>query len=143
MFASCSSSFQRTTAPVLQAAVRNQAARYLSGVEMVPLDAILVVTEALKKAINVRLEFTAGGNTVTDGAKVSGSIDSNMAIKEHGLKLREKWNTDNSIGATVDYEKLMPGLRLEGAVQGQLKSGHQLLVVHSGADRVVSVPLLS
>jgi voltage-dependent anion channel protein 2 len=35
-----------------------------------------------------------------------------MAIKEHGLKLTEKWNTDNSIGATVDYEKLMPGLKL-------------------------------
>ena len=104
-FASCSSSFQRTTAPVLQAPVRNQAARFLSGVEMVPPDAILGVTEALKKATN-ELEFTAGGNTITDGAKVSGSIDSNR------LKLREKWNTDNSIGATVDYEKLMPGLKL-------------------------------
>ena len=52
------------------------------------------------------MEFTAGGNTITDGAKVSSSIDSNR------LKLREKWNTDNSIGATVDYEKLMPGLKL-------------------------------
>ena len=58
------------------------------------------------------LEFTAGGNTTTDGGKVSGSIESKMAIKEHGLKLTEKWNTDNSIGATVDYEKLMPGLKL-------------------------------
>ena len=58
------------------------------------------------------LEFTTGGNTITDGNKVSGSIDSNIAIKEHGLNLREKWNTDNSIGATVDYEKLMPGLKL-------------------------------
>ena len=35
-----------------------------------------------------------------------------MAIKEHGLKIREKGNTDISIGATVDYEKLMPGLQL-------------------------------
>ena len=35
-----------------------------------------------------------------------------MAIREHGLKLTEKWNTDNSIGATVDYEKLMPSLKL-------------------------------
>ena len=70
MFASTSSSLQRTTAPVLQAAVRNQPARFLSGVEM-------------------------------------GSPDAIMAIKEHGLKLKEKFNTDNSIGATVDYEKLM------------------------------------
>ena len=58
------------------------------------------------------LEFTAGGNTTTDGGKVSGSIESKMTVKEHGLKLTEKWNTDNSIGATVDYEKLMPGLKL-------------------------------
>ena len=76
----------------------------MSGVEMGPPDTILGVTEAL--------EFTAGGNTITDGGMFSGSIDSNMAIKEHGLKLTEKWNTDNSIGATVDYEKLMPGLKL-------------------------------
>merc|ERR1711902_175615 len=31
---------------------------------------------------------------------------------DHGLKLTEKWNTDNSVNATVDYEKLMPGLKL-------------------------------
>ena len=81
MFASASSSLQRTTAPVLQAAFRNQAARFLSGVEMGPPDAILGVTEAFKKDTNE-------------------------------LKLKEKWNTDNSIGATVDYEKLMPSLKL-------------------------------
>ena len=44
---------------------------------------------------------------------------------------------------SLELAGLVPGVRLEGAVQGQLKSGHQLLVVHSGADRVVSVPLLS
>ena len=45
---------QRTMALVLQAAVRNQAARFLSGVEIVLPDAILGVTEALKKATNER-----------------------------------------------------------------------------------------
>ena len=54
MFASASSSLQRTTAPVLQAAFRNQAARFLSGVEMGPPDAILGVTEAFKKDTNER-----------------------------------------------------------------------------------------
>jgi voltage-dependent anion channel protein 2 len=58
------------------------------------------------------LEFTAGGNTTTDGGKVSGSLETKMACKDHGLKLTEKWNTDNSVNATVDYEKLMPGLKL-------------------------------
>ena len=66
----------------------------------------------LRRTPTSGLEFIAGGNTITDGGKFSGSIDSNMAIKEHGLKLTEKWNTDNSFGATVDYEKLMPGLKL-------------------------------
>merc|ERR1712079_480149 len=31
---------------------------------------------------------------------------------EHGVNFTEKWNTDNSLNATVDYEKLMPGLKL-------------------------------
>jgi len=52
MFASASSSLQRTTAPVLQAAVKNQAASFWSGVEMGPPDAILGVTEAWKKDTN-------------------------------------------------------------------------------------------
>ena len=52
MFASASASLQRTTAPVLQAAVRNQAASFWSGVEMGPPDAILGVTEAWKKDTN-------------------------------------------------------------------------------------------
>ena len=52
MFASASSSLQRTTAPVLQAAVRNQAASFWSGVEMGPPDAILGVTEAWRKDTN-------------------------------------------------------------------------------------------
>jgi len=58
------------------------------------------------------LEFVAGGNTTTDGGKVNGSLETKWACKESGLKLSEKWNTDNSINTTLDYEKLMPGLKL-------------------------------
>jgi len=58
------------------------------------------------------IEFTAGGNTTTDGGKVNGSLETKWSCKEQGLKLTEKWNTDNTINATVDYEKLMPGLKL-------------------------------
>ena len=29
-----------------------------------------------------------------------------------GLSLTEKWNTDNSLNTTVDYDKLLPGLKL-------------------------------
>ena len=38
---------------------------------------------------------------------------------------------------------LVPAVGLERAVQGELEARHQLLVVDGGADRVVSVPLLS
>jgi len=58
------------------------------------------------------VEFTAGGNTSTDGGKVSGSLETKYKIKEHGLSLTEKWTTDNSLNTTVDYDKLMPGLKL-------------------------------
>jgi len=43
---------------------------------------------------------------------VNGSLETKWSCKEQGLKLTEKWNTDNTINATVDYEKLMPGLKL-------------------------------
>ena len=54
MFASATSSLLRTTAPVLHAAVtvRHKAASFRSGVD--PTDAILEVTEALKKNINIK-----------------------------------------------------------------------------------------
>jgi len=58
------------------------------------------------------IEFTAGGNTTTDGGKVNGSLETKWSCKDHGVKLTEKWTTDNSINTTMDYEKLMPGLKL-------------------------------
>jgi len=58
------------------------------------------------------IEFTAGGNTTTDGGKVNGSLETKYKAKEQGVNFTEKWNTDNSLNATVDYEKLMPGLKL-------------------------------
>merc|ERR1719259_1482111 len=39
-------------------------------------------------------------------------LDICSSVKEQGLKLTEKWNTDNTLNASVDYEKLMPGLKL-------------------------------
>merc|ERR1719431_981586 len=39
-------------------------------------------------------------------------LDAKSKIKEHGLSLTEKWNTDNSLNTTVDYDKLCDGLKL-------------------------------
>ena len=66
----------------------------------------------VKSKTSSGVEFTAGGNTTTDGGKVAGSLETKYKMKEHGLSLTEKWATDNSLNTTVDYEKLMPGLKL-------------------------------
>merc|ERR1712098_203854 len=66
----------------------------------------------VKSKTSSGVEFTAGGNTTTEGCKVSGSLETKYKIKEHGLSLTEKWTTDNSLNTTVDYDKLLPGLKL-------------------------------
>jgi len=66
----------------------------------------------VKSKTSSGVEFTAGGSTATDGGKVSGSLETKYKIKEHGLNLTEKWTTDNSLNTTVDYDKLVPGLKL-------------------------------
>merc|ERR1712226_769332 len=53
---------------------------------------------------------------VTCSSAIGGA--SNFAIgakykcKDYGVNITEKWNTDNSLNTTVDYEKLMPGMKL-------------------------------
>jgi len=58
------------------------------------------------------IEFTAGGNSTMDGGKVGGSLETKYKCKDYGVNITEKWNTDNSLNTTVDYEKLMPGMKL-------------------------------
>jgi len=56
--------------------------------------------------------ITAAGSSSTDGSKVSGSLETKYKLAEQGLSLTEKWNTSNSLSTTLDYEKLLPGLKL-------------------------------
>jgi len=66
----------------------------------------------VKSKTSSGVEFSAGGSSSTDGGKVTGSLETKYKIKEHGLSLTEKWNTDNSLNTTVDYDKLCDGLKL-------------------------------
>jgi len=66
----------------------------------------------VKSKTSSGVEFNAGGSTTTDGGKVTGSLETKYKIKEQGLSLTEKWSTDNSLNTTVDYDKLLPGLKL-------------------------------
>jgi len=71
----------------------------------------LVKLEVKSKSAN-GIEFTAGGNSTMDAGKVTGSLETKYKCNDYGLNITEKWNTDNSLNTTVDYEKLMPGLKL-------------------------------
>jgi len=66
----------------------------------------------VKTKSSTGVEFTAGGSSKTEGGAVTGSLETKYKIAEHGLSLTEKWNTDNSLNTTVDYDKLLPGLKL-------------------------------
>jgi len=78
--------------------------------------------------------INASGSSSTDGSKVSGSLETKYKIAEHGISLTEKWNTSNSLSTTLDYEKLLPGLKLtldgsfepnSGAKAGKLKTEYK------------------
>lgn len=93
----------------------------------------LVKLDVKSKSSN-GVQVNASGSTTTDGGKVSGSLETKYKIAEHGLSLTEKWNTSNSLSTTLDYEKLLPGLKLtldgsfepnSGAKSGKFKTEYK------------------
>merc|ERR1712212_1421905 len=64
----------------------------------------LVKLEVKSKSAN-GIEFTAGCNSTMDAGKVTGSLETKYKCNDYGLNVTEKWNTDNSLNTTVDYEK--------------------------------------
>jgi len=93
-----------------------------------------VVKLDVKSKSSNGVEFNAAGSSSTDGGKVSGSLETKYKIAEHGVSLTEKWNTSNSLATTVDYEKLVPGLKLtldstfepnSGAKSGKFKTQYK------------------
>lgn len=59
------------------------------------------------------VEFNAGGIHNQETEKVFGTLETKYKIKEHGLTLSEKWNTDNTLAAEVSVvDKVARGLKL-------------------------------
>jgi len=77
----------------------------------------------VKSKTSSGVEFTAAGNSTTDGGKVSGSLETKYKVADKGISLTEKWTTDNSLNTTVDYDKLVPGLKLTLDANFQPNSG--------------------
>jgi len=59
------------------------------------------------------VEITAGGNNALESGKVQGNLETKYKIKEHGLTVTEKWNTDNILNTDISLEdKVAAGLKL-------------------------------
>jgi len=66
-----------------------------------------------KSKSDVGVEITAGGSNVVETGKVAANVETKYKVKEHGLTLTEKWNTDNTLSADLALEdKLSKGLKL-------------------------------
>lgn len=88
----------------------------------------------VKSKTSTGLEFTAGG-TSNDAGVVAGNIETKYKCSEYGISLTEKWNTDNTLNATLDIQdKVMPGLKVTldgnfkpntGSVAGKLKTEYK------------------
>ena len=86
----------------------------------------------VKTKTNNGVEFNSSATNNSDSGKVSGDLETKYKLKEYGVTLTEKWNTDNNISATIDVEdQLMKGLKLTfdssfspatGAKSGKLES---------------------
>jgi voltage-dependent anion channel protein 2 len=111
-----------------------------------------VVKLEVKSKTSTGLEFTAGG-TSNDAGVVAGSIETKYKCSEYGLSLTEKWNTDNTLNATLDLQDLgkatMPGLKLTldgnfkpntGAMAGKFKTEfkHERLVLNADMNLAAS-----
>lgn len=55
-------------------------------------------------------EFSTGGSSNTDTGKAGGNLEIKYKVKELGLSLNQKWNTDNILSNEVTLEdQVSPG----------------------------------
>jgi len=67
----------------------------------------------VKTKTSTGVEFNSGGQSVTETGQVSGSLETKYKVKDLGLTITEKWNTDNSLNTTMEVQdKLLPGLKV-------------------------------
>jgi len=101
----------------------------------------------VKSKTSTGVEFTAGGNRNADGV-VAGNIETKFHCNEHGVKMTEKWNTDNTLNATFELQdKIVPGLKLTldgnfkpntGDMSGKLKEEYKHEKVNFNSDMNLS-----
>jgi len=59
------------------------------------------------------VEINAGGSNALESGKVAGNLETKYTVKEHGLTVTEKWNTDNTLNTEVALDnKIAQGLKV-------------------------------
>ncbi|TRY96775.1 hypothetical protein DNTS_014496, partial [Danionella cerebrum] len=89
-------------------------------------------------------EFSTGGSSNTDTGKAAGNLETKYKVKELGLSLNQKWNTDNVLTTELSLEdQLAKGLKLgldtsfvpnTGKKSAKLKTGYKREFVNVGCD---------
>uniref|UniRef100_A0A8C1VP23 Non-selective voltage-gated ion channel VDAC3 n=1 Tax=Cyprinus carpio TaxID=7962 RepID=A0A8C1VP23_CYPCA len=103
-----------------------------------------IVKLDLKTKSQNGVEFNTSGSTNTDTGKAGGSLETKYKMKDLGLSLNQKWNTDNKLTTEVSVEdQLIQGLKLAldtsfvpntAKKSGKLKTGYKRDFVNVSCD---------
>ncbi|KAF6715707.1 Voltage-dependent anion-selective channel protein 2 [Oryzias melastigma] len=106
----------------------------------------------LKTKSQSGVEFNTSGSSNTDTGKASGSLETKYKMKEVGLSVTQKWNTDNTLATEVSVEdQLAQGLKVgldtsfvpnTGKKSGKLKTGYKRDYVNLGCDVDFEGPII-
>nr|XP_061800073.1 voltage-dependent anion-selective channel protein 2-like isoform X6 [Nerophis lumbriciformis] len=67
----------------------------------------------LKTKSQSGVEFNTSGSSNTDSGKASGNLETKYKMKELGLSVNQKWNTDNTLATEIALEdQLTQGLKV-------------------------------
>jgi len=90
------------------------------------------------------VEFNVNGNSNNDTGKVQAALETKYQLKDCGVTLKEKWNTDNILFSEVSIEdQFVKGLKVglhcslapqSGKKTGSVKSAYKVDMLHLNGD---------
>ncbi|XP_046717507.1 voltage-dependent anion-selective channel protein 2-like [Silurus meridionalis] len=103
-----------------------------------------IVKLDLKTKSQNAVEFNTSGSTNIDTGKAGGSLETKYKLKELGIGLNQKWNTDNTLTTELSVEdQLAKGLKVAldtsfvpntGKKSGKLKTGYKRDYINLSCD---------
>ncbi|XP_041937028.1 voltage-dependent anion-selective channel protein 2-like isoform X1 [Alosa alosa] len=112
----------------------------------------IVKLDLKTKSQNGVMEFNTSGSTNVDTGKAGGNLETKYKMKEIGLSLTQKWNTDNTLGTEVAVEdQLTQGLKVAldtsfvpntGKKSGKLKSSYKRDYINLACDLDFEGPIV-